>query len=87
LANPAYKDRTDGMICFVEKFTPGIYLACSGLKLSITGDVKVISFTNLPTAAIPEPPLTTATQRAIEWESGRVGVIQAVIKKQRIPGR
>ena len=41
----------------------------------------MISFTNLPTAAIPEPPLTTATQPAIEWESGRFGVIQAGYQK------
>jgi hypothetical protein len=48
-----------------RKFTPGIYLACSDLKLSVPGDVKVISFTILQTAAIPEPPLITVTQPAI----------------------
>jgi len=60
------KSRPDGMIACVEKFTPDIYLACRDLKLLIPGDVKVISFTNLPTAAILEPPLTTVTQPAFE---------------------
>ena len=60
------KNRPDGIIACVEKFTPAIYLTCKDLKLSIPGDIKVISFTNLPTAAILDPPLTTVTQPAFE---------------------
>jgi len=60
------KRRPDGIIACVEKFTPGIYIACNDLHLSIPEDVRVISFTNLPTAAILDPPLTTITQPAFE---------------------
>ena len=59
-------NRPDGLIACVEKFTPAIYLSCNDLQLSIPEDVKVISFTNLPTAAILDPPLTTVTQPAFQ---------------------
>ena len=58
--------RPDGIIASVEKFTASIYLACNDLNLSIPGDIKVISFTNLQTALILNPPLTTVTQPAFE---------------------
>jgi LacI family transcriptional regulator len=60
------KTRPDGIICTVEKLTTLIYLACKELKLSIPGDVKVVSFSNLPTAPILSPSLTTITQPAFE---------------------
>jgi|SRR5688572_5202013 len=69
------KSRPDGIIACVEKFTPVIYLACKDLKLSIPGDIKVISFTNLPTAAILDPPLTTVTQPAYEMGKAAASVL------------
>ena len=81
MLNQAYKGRPDDMISSVEKFTPGIYLACSDLKLSIAGDVKVTSFTNRPTAAILDPPLKTVTQPAFEMGKLAAGrLIQKIIK-------
>jgi LacI family transcriptional regulator len=59
-------NRPDGIIASVEKLTTSIYLACAALKLNIPSDVKVISFTNLHTAVILNPPLTTITQPAFE---------------------
>ena len=55
------KNRPDGIIASVEKLTTSIYLACKELKLSIPGHVKVVSFTNLQTALILDPPLSTIT--------------------------
>lgn len=60
------KERPDGIIASVEKFTSSIYIACNDLGLNIPGDVKVVSFTNLQTALILNPPLTTVTQPAFE---------------------
>jgi LacI family transcriptional regulator len=60
------KDRPDGIIASVEKLTTTIYLACKELKLLIPQDIKVISFTNLQTAEILNPALTTVTQPAFE---------------------
>ena len=58
--------RPDGIIACVEKFTASIYLACNDLNLAIPRDIKVVSFTNLQTALILNPPLTTITQPAFE---------------------
>ncbi len=67
IINALKKDkRPDGIIACVEKFTNSIYLACNELTLSIPGDIRVISFTNLQTALILNPPLTTVTQPAFE---------------------
>ncbi|TDH21678.1 LacI family transcriptional regulator [Segetibacter sp. 3557_3] len=56
----------DGIIASVEKLTSPVYLACRELGLEIPTDVKVLSFSNLPTAAILNPSLTTITQPAFE---------------------
>jgi LacI family transcriptional regulator len=58
--------RPDGVIVSVEKLTAPVYMACKTLKLNIPKDIKIISFTNLQTAPILDPPLTTITQPAFE---------------------
>lgn len=60
------KDRPDGIVASVEKLTAPVYQACSELKIAIPGDVKVICFSNLETASILNPSLTTITQPAFE---------------------
>ena len=67
--------RPDGVIACVEKFTNSIYLACNELKLSIPGDIRVISFTNLQTALILDPPLTTVEQPAFEMGKTAASVL------------
>jgi LacI family transcriptional regulator len=59
-------DRPDGLIASVEKLTTPIYQSCNDLGLTIPGDVKVICFSNLDTASILNPSLTTITQPAFE---------------------
>jgi LacI family transcriptional regulator len=59
-------DRPDGVLASVEKLAIPIYQACEELNLSIPGDLQVISFSNLETAAYLNPPLTTITQPAFE---------------------
>lgn len=60
------KHRPDGIIASVEKLTPVVYLACKDLGLSIPTAVKLVSFTNLQTSLILNPPLTTITQPAFK---------------------
>lgn len=67
------KDRPDGVIASVEKLTTDVYLACKELGLSIPGDMKVVSFSNLSSASILNPSLTTVTQPA--YEMGRTAAI------------
>jgi LacI family transcriptional regulator len=60
------KNRPDGILASVEKLTTPVYKACELLKLNIPKDIKVICFSNLVTASILNPSLTTITQPAFE---------------------
>lgn len=58
------KNRPDGIIASVEKLTTNIYVVCKQLQLKIPEDIAVMSFSNLKTAQILDPSLTTITQPA-----------------------
>ena len=58
------KNRPDGLLAIVDKLTLPVYLACEQLNLKIPQDLKVISFSNNPTAGILNPSLTTVSQPA-----------------------
>lgn len=60
------RDRPDGIVASVEKFTTDIYMICRELGLNIPGDVKVTSFSNFTAVGILNPALTTITQPAFE---------------------
>lgn len=58
--------RPDGIFSSFEKLALLSYQACEALQLSIPGDVKIISFSNLETAPLLNPSLSTITQPAFE---------------------
>lgn len=64
------KSRPDAILASVEKLTTPVYRACEALSLNVPQDIKVVCFSNLETAAILNPSLTTITQPA--FEMGRV---------------
>jgi LacI family transcriptional regulator len=61
------------------------YEACRNLGLLIPTDIKVIGFSNLETASLLNPPLTTVTQPAyaIGREAAKI-LFQAIIKNTPI---
>jgi LacI family transcriptional regulator len=69
-----HEDRADGFIASVEKLITPFYLVCKDLMIKLPSQVKVISFSNLPTAQILKPTLTTITQPAFE-----IGKVAATI--------
>ena len=75
------KNKPDGLIASVEKFTTPVYLACKDLGLSIPGDIKIISFTNLEAALILTPALTTVTQPAFEMGKAAAAVLFKSLEK------
>ena len=75
------KNRPDGIIACVEKLTTPIYLVCKDLGLSIPGNIKVISFTNLQAALILSPTLTTVTQPAFEMGKMAATVLFKALEK------
>ena len=54
----------DGIFAAVERYAMLSYEICRSLHLSIPKDVKVISFSNLATASLLNPSLSTITQPA-----------------------
>lgn len=60
------KNKPNGVVASVEKLTTPLYKACVSLKLKIPEDVKIVCFSNLETASILNPSLTTITQPAFE---------------------
>jgi LacI family transcriptional regulator len=78
----AAKDRPDGIIASVEKLTTPVYLACKDLKLDIPKKIKVVSFSNLETATILSPSLTTVTQPAFEMGKAAATILFKAIEKK-----
>ncbi|HYE56772.1 MAG TPA: LacI family DNA-binding transcriptional regulator [Chitinophagaceae bacterium] len=58
--------RPDGIFASVERLAISTYHVCNDLGLDIPGDVKIISFSNLETASLLQPSLTTVTQPAFD---------------------
>ena len=58
--------KPDGIFASVEQLAITFYEVCNDHHISIPEEVKVISFSNLRTASLLNPPLTTITQPAFE---------------------
>jgi LacI family transcriptional regulator len=58
--------RPDGVFAAVERYAITCYELCEALGLNIPHDVKVISFSNLQTASLLNPSLSTITQPAFD---------------------
>ncbi len=66
-------NRPNGIVASVEKLTTPVYHVCGEMKIKIPEELKVVCFSNLETAAILNPSLTTITQPA--FEMGRVAAL------------
>lgn len=76
------KNRPDGLIASVEKLTTPIYAVCKNLHITIPQQLKVISFSNLETALILNPSLTTITQPAFEMGKAAAAILLKSIEKK-----
>lgn len=66
ITNMIKNEKPDGIFSSFERLALLAYDACHALKRRIPQDVKVISFSNLDTAHLLNPSLTTITQPAFE---------------------
>jgi len=73
------EDRPNGS---VERLTASIYIACKQLQLKIPEDVAVISFSNLKTAIILDPSLTTITQPAFDMGKAAASLLFKSLEKK-----
>lgn len=76
------KNRPDCIFASVEKLALSTYEVCHELKLNIPKDVKVLSFSNLKTAALLNPSLTTITQPAYEIGYEAASILFRLIEKK-----
>jgi LacI family transcriptional regulator len=76
------KNRPDGIIASVEKLTSTVYLVCKKIKINIPKQLKVVSFSNLETAPILAPSLTTVTQPAFEMGRTAATILFKTLSKK-----
>jgi LacI family transcriptional regulator len=76
--------RPDGIFASVEKLAVQVYHVCRDLGLEIPGDVKVISFSNLVTASLLNPSLTTIAQPAYEMGKEAATILFRRLEKKYI---
>ncbi|HEY8968906.1 MAG TPA: LacI family DNA-binding transcriptional regulator [Puia sp.] len=74
----------DGIFASVEKLAVQVYHACRELGLEIPGDVKVIGFSNLVTASLLSPALTTIAQPAYEMGKEAATILFRRLEKKYI---
>ncbi len=75
------KRRPDGIVASVEKLATAVYIACKQLGILIPRQVKVISFSNLETAPILNPSLTTITQPAFDMGRAAATLLMKALNK------
>ncbi|MBS1567409.1 MAG: substrate-binding domain-containing protein, partial [Bacteroidetes bacterium] len=77
-------ERPDGIFAAIEKFAINTYEVCHELRLSIPAQLKVIGFSNLPAAALLNPPLTSIVQPAYEMGKESATVLFKLIEKKAL---
>lgn len=80
------KVRPDGIFASVEKLAISTYYVCNDLKIKIPQQLKIISFSNLRTASLLSPSLTTITQPAFEIGKESAELLFRMIKKKNLGG-
>ncbi|MEQ1552818.1 MAG: LacI family DNA-binding transcriptional regulator [Ferruginibacter sp.] len=76
------KNKPDAIFACVEELAIASYEICEELKIKIPQDVKIISYSNLQTASILNPALTTITQPAYEIGRKAASILFRLINKK-----
>ena len=76
------KDRPDAIFCSVEKQAITCYEICEELRINIPAKLKLISFSNLKTASLLNPSMTTITQPAYEIGREATSILFKIIEKK-----
>lgn len=80
-------NKPDGVIASVEKLILPLYSMCTQLGLAVPADVKAVAFSNLATAAILRPSLTTVTQPAFDMGKAAATLLFTALEKRNYPWR
>lgn len=82
ISNLFTEHNADGIFASVERYAILTYEVCRSLKLNIPDDVKVISFSNLQTASLLNPSLSTITQPAFDMGKEAVTMLLKALEKK-----
>jgi len=81
------KKAPDGIFASVENLAIATYNVCHDLKIRIPQQIKVICFSNLRTASLLDPPLSTIAQPAFEMGKEACALLFRRIEKKYIPNK
>lgn len=76
--------KPDSLFSSIEEFIIPAYMACNEMKLQIPDDVKILSFSNLSSAKLLNPSLTTITQPAFEIGNEAAKCLFKILNKKDI---
>ncbi|MFN5813371.1 MAG: substrate-binding domain-containing protein, partial [Bacteroidota bacterium] len=76
------RKRPDGIFASIEKYAITTYQVCKELKINIPREVKIIGMTNLRTAALLNPSLSTLSQPAFEMGRESASLLIKMIEKK-----
>lgn len=79
--------KPDALFSSIEEFIIPSYLACKELNLNIPTAVKILSFSNMNTARILNPSLTTITQPAFEIGREAAKCLFKILNKKELEER
>lgn len=82
IKNLLIEQKPDGVLSSVEEMALPCYYACKDLHLNIPHDVKIVSFSNLKTAPLLNPSLTTITQPAFEIGKEAATILFKILDKK-----
>ncbi|RZK76770.1 MAG: LacI family transcriptional regulator [Pedobacter sp.] len=77
-------DSPDGIFASVEKLAVTSYYVCQALSIAIPEQLKIISFSNLATAPLLSPSLSTITQPAFEIGKKAAEVLFDIIEQKNL---
>lgn len=83
IENLLSEQKPDGVFAAVERYAILAYEACQNLGLKIPQDVKIISFSNLQTAALLNPALTTITQPGFDIGKEAATILFKALEKKK----
>jgi LacI family transcriptional regulator len=78
------EQKPDGIVSSIEDLALPCYYVCKELNLNIPDDLKLISFSNLNTAPLLNPSLTTITQPAFEIGKEAANILFKILRKKHL---
>lgn len=77
------RNKPDGLFASIENLALTSYVVCNDLKIKIPGQIKIICFSNLRTAALLNPSLSTITQPAFEMGKQAAAILFKHLEKKK----